>query len=66
MDGQGQQAVQFGYGLNYLIDTENAVILDVEATPARTYDEAAAMKLAPDGVSVCKMEVQRPLAHGSE
>jgi hypothetical protein len=31
--------VQFGYGLNYLIDVENAVIVDVEATPARTYDE---------------------------
>jgi hypothetical protein len=24
--------VQFGYGLNYLIDIENAVIVDVEAT----------------------------------
>jgi hypothetical protein len=34
--------VQFGYGLNYLIDIENAVIVDVEATPARTYDEVAA------------------------
>ena len=36
--------MQFGYGLNYLIDLENAVILDVEATPARTYDEVAATK----------------------
>jgi hypothetical protein len=36
--------VQFGYGLNYLIDIENAVIVDVEATPARTYDEVAATK----------------------
>ncbi|NKB16477.1 MAG: transposase, partial [Sphingomonadales bacterium] len=35
---------QFGYGLNYLIDTEHAVIVDVEATPARTYDEVAATK----------------------
>jgi Transposase DDE domain len=34
--------VQFGYGLNYLIDIENAMIVDVEATPARTYDEVAA------------------------
>jgi hypothetical protein len=34
--------VQFGYGLNYLIDIENAVIVDVEATPARTYDESVA------------------------
>jgi len=37
--------VQFGYGLNYLIDIENAVIVDVEATPARTYDEVAATKI---------------------
>src|SRR5262245_8412538 len=27
-----------------MIDTENAVIVDVEATPARTYDEGAATK----------------------
>jgi hypothetical protein len=36
--------VQFGYCLNYLIETENAVIVDVEATPARTYDEVRATK----------------------
>ena len=37
--------MQFGYGLNYLVDTENAIIVDVEATPARTYDEVVATKL---------------------
>ena len=37
--------MQFGYELNYLIDVENAVIVDVEATPARTYDEVAATKV---------------------
>ena len=31
-------------GLNYLIDIENAVTVDVEATPARTYDEVLATK----------------------
>jgi transposase len=36
---KANKRVQFGYGLNYLIDVENAVIVDVEATPARTYDE---------------------------
>ena len=36
--------VQFGYGLNYLIGIKYAVIVDVEATPARTYDEVAATK----------------------
>jgi transposase len=39
---KANKRVQFGYGLNYLIDTENAIIVDVEATPARTYDEVAA------------------------
>src|SRR5437870_11982566 len=34
----------FGYGRNYLIDIKYAVIVDVEATPARTYDEVAATK----------------------
>ena len=41
---KANKRVQFGYGLNYLIDTENAVIVDVEATPARTYDEVRATK----------------------
>jgi transposase len=39
---------QFGYGLNYLIDIKNAVIVDVEATPARTYDEVAVTKTMLD------------------
>ncbi len=42
LDREGEQAVQFGYGLNYMIDVEHAVVVDVEATPARTYDEVAA------------------------
>lgn len=37
--------VQFGYGLNDLTDNEYAVIVDVEATPARTYDEVASTKV---------------------
>ena len=41
---RANKRVQFGYGLNYLIDIENAVIVDVEATPARTYDEVVATK----------------------
>ena len=41
---KANKRVQFGYGLNYLIDVENTVIVDVEATPARTYDEVAATK----------------------
>jgi transposase len=41
---KANKRVLFGYGLNYLIDVEHAVIVDVEATPARTYDEVAATK----------------------
>ena len=45
---KANKRVQFGYGLNYLIDTENAIIVDVEATPARTYDEVVAAKTMID------------------
>jgi transposase len=41
---KANKRVQFGYGLNYLIDIKYAVIVDVEATPARTYDEVTATK----------------------
>src|ERR1700689_712287 len=41
---KANKRVQFGYGLNYLVDTENAVIVDVEPTPARTYDEVESTK----------------------
>jgi len=32
---KANKRVLFGYGLNYLIDLKHAVIVDVEATPAR-------------------------------
>ena len=32
LDAKANKRVQFGYGLNYLIDIENAVIVDIEAT----------------------------------
>jgi transposase len=41
---KANKRVQFGYRLNYLIDIEYAVIVDVQATPARTYDEVGAAK----------------------
>src|SRR5262245_19499428 len=49
---KANKRVQFGYGLNYLIDTENAVIVDVEATPARTYDEVVAARTMIDRTKV--------------
>ena len=45
---KANKRVLFGYGLNYLIDLKHAVIVDVEATPARTYDEVAATKTMID------------------
>jgi transposase len=50
---KANKRVQFGYGLNYLIDIENAVIVDVEATPARTYDEVEATKTMIERTERC-------------
>src|SRR4029079_17306706 len=50
---KANKRVQFGYGLNYLIDIDNAVIVDVEATPARTYDEVAATQTMIDRTQTC-------------
>src|SRR5271170_1966606 len=41
---KANKRVQFGYGLNYLIDIAHAIIVDVEPTPARTYDEVESTK----------------------
>ena len=53
LEHQGQQAGSVRYGLNYLIDIENAVIVDVEPTPARTYDEVEATKTMLDRTERC-------------
>ena len=42
---KANKRVQFGYGLNYLIDNEHAIVVDVEATPARPYDEVATIRI---------------------
>ncbi len=59
---KANKRVLFGYGLNYLIDIENAVIVDVEATPARTYDEVAATKTMIDRTERCFNLKPRQLA----
>jgi hypothetical protein len=48
VDGESNKWVKFGYGLNCPIDIENAVIVDVEPTPARTYNEVEATKTMLD------------------
>jgi hypothetical protein len=45
--------VQFGYGLNYLIDLEHAFIVEVEPTPACTYDEVESTKVMLDRAERC-------------
>jgi len=46
---KGRLRVQFAYGVNYLIDNEHAVIVDVEATPARISKEVASTKTQDRG-----------------
>jgi transposase len=41
---RGRNKVMFGYSLNYLIDTKDAVIVDVEATPTRISKEVEATR----------------------
>jgi hypothetical protein len=50
---KANKRVQFGYGLNYLIDIANAIIIDVEPTPARTYDEVESTKTMLDRIERC-------------
>jgi transposase len=45
---RGRHKVMFGYSLNYLIDMENTVILDVEATPTRISKEVDATETMID------------------
>jgi transposase len=47
---RGRNKVMFGYSLNYLIDMENAVILDVEETPTRISKEVDATEIMVERV----------------
>ena len=42
---RGRHKVMFGYSLNYLIDTKDAVVVDVEATPTRISKEVDATEI---------------------
>jgi hypothetical protein len=48
-----QMKVGFAYGTNYLIDTQRAIIVDVEATPARWSAEVAATKTMLERTQEC-------------
>lgn len=45
--------VGFAYGTNYLIDLQRAIIVDVEATPARWSAEVAAAKTMLERTQGC-------------
>jgi hypothetical protein len=48
LTSKGRSKIAFAYGTNYLIDTKAAVIIDVEASPARWTAEVAATRLMID------------------
>jgi transposase len=50
---KGQMKVGFAYGTNYLIDLQRAIIVDVEATPARWSAEVAATKTMLERTQEC-------------
>ena len=50
---KGQRKVGFVYGANYLIDLQQAIIVDVEATPARWSAEVAATKTVLERTQAC-------------
>jgi hypothetical protein len=50
---KGQRKGGFAYGANYLIDLQQAIIVDVEATPARWSGEVAATKTVLERTREC-------------
>jgi transposase len=50
---RGRHKVMFGYSLNYLIDTQEAVIVDVEATPTRISKEVDATETMVERTEEC-------------
>ena len=66
---KGQMKAVFAYGTNYLIDTKEAVIVDVEATPARWSAEVAATKTmltrTQEGFGLTPQTLAADAAYGS-
>lgn len=50
---KGQMKAVFAYGINYLIDLQAAIIVDVAATPARWTVEVAATKTMLERTEAC-------------
>ena len=45
---RGTRNVEFAYSINHLVDLENGIVLDVEATPSRLSHEVAALDVMLD------------------
>ncbi|HUN99578.1 MAG TPA: IS1182 family transposase [Bradyrhizobium sp.] len=50
---KGQMKVLFAYGINYLLDLQASIIVDVQATPARWSAEVAATKTMLERTETC-------------
>ena len=55
---KANKRVQFGYGLNDLIDIANAIIVDVEPTPARTYARSTQQRRCLSAPSALRPEAE--------
>jgi Transposase DDE domain len=52
LTSKGKSKIAFAYGTNYLIDTKAAIIVDVEASPARWTSEVAATRVMIDRTNI--------------
>ena len=50
---RGRHKVMFGYSLNYLIDDDHAIVVDVEATPTRITKEVDAVETMIEHTEAC-------------
>jgi transposase len=69
LTSKGKSKITFAYGTNYLIDTKAAIIVDVEASPARWTAEVAATRTmierAKDRFGLCPKRLAADTAYGS-
>jgi Transposase DDE domain len=69
LTSKGKSKIAFAYGTNYLIDTKAAIIVDVEASPARWTAEVAATRTMIDRAAkrfgLCPKRLAADTAYGS-
>jgi transposase len=69
LTSKGKSKLTFAYGTNYLIDTKGAIIVDVEASPARWTAEVAATRTmierTANRLNMCPKRLTADTAYGS-